>query len=196
MDPIIYRKGDFPIELSRSRSYVDFSAGWSVDKRKFCVREGRSSGWRYNVTTRGAYDTFAEAYAAAEKAARDLAAGRKEYNDVCLLDREDNKKNLVGSWGLSRAQSEELTSPPEESRRMGRVFRAALQHSFYETMAHTSPEVFLSAKRSFLASIIGADGQEPKPSLDDTLRSAATRQAEGANVSKTPDHNQEEKGRS
>lgn len=196
MDPIVYRKGDFPIELSRSRSYVDFSVGWSVDLCKFCVREGRSFGWRYDVTTRGAYDTFAEAYTAAAQTAKELAAGREENNNICLLDREDNKKKLVGSWGLSSAQSEELTSPPEESRRMGRLFRAGLQHSFDETMALTSPEVFLSAKRSFLASIMGEGEQAPKPSLDDTLRSAAARQAESANLSKTPEHNPEEKGRS
>lgn len=193
MDPIVYRKDAFPIELSRSRSYVDFSAGWSVDMCKFCVREGRSFGWRYDITTRGAYDTFAEAYAAAEQTARELAAEREEDNNICLLDREDNKKKLVGSWGLSRAQSEELTAPPEENRRFGRLMRAGLQHSFDEMLAQTPSERVASMKRSFLASMTGSDGQDRKPSLEDTLRSAAARQVEGA---KAPSQNKEEKGRS
>ena len=109
--PIIYHKNEFPIELSRKQSYIAISVGWKDGPQKFCIEEGRCSGWHYWTTKSGIYESFAEAYRAAEEVATTLAASRASYLDVCLLDRDDNRKQLIGSWGLSKAQQEELTQP-------------------------------------------------------------------------------------
>ena len=108
MRPIVYHKNDFPVELSRTQSYTDFSVSWNDGLQKFCIRTGRCSGWRYDVTTSGAYDTFAQAYAAAKEMASALSAIHGEKRNVCLLHPEDNKQALRGSWGLSKSQAEEL----------------------------------------------------------------------------------------
>ena len=109
--PIVYRKNEFPIELSRKQSYIAISVGWKDGPQKFCIEEGRCSGWHYWTTQSGMYNTFAEAYRAAEEVATSLAASRAAFLDVCLLDRDDNRKKLIGSWGLSKAQQEELAQP-------------------------------------------------------------------------------------
>lgn len=114
MKPIIYHKNAFPIELSRKQSYIAISVGWKDGPQKFCIEEGRCSGWHYWTTKTGSYETFAEAYRAAEEIAASLAASRAPSHDVCLLDRNDNRKQLIGSWGLSKAQQEELTCPTPE----------------------------------------------------------------------------------
>lgn len=112
MQPIIYHKNEFPPELARTRSYISFSVGWNDGTRTFCVQEGRSSGWQHWITKSGSYDTFTQAYEAAEKKATALAAAQTSINNVCLLHQDDNRQQLIGSWGLSKSQEEELSPPP------------------------------------------------------------------------------------
>lgn len=106
MEPIVYKKGAFPANAATD-GYIAYKVGWNDGFRKFNVFEQRSFGWRCNNTTSGAYDTFAEAYAAAEERARGLTNASCV---VALLDREDNARHLLNSWGLSPVQKEELLS--------------------------------------------------------------------------------------
>lgn len=107
MEPIVYHKGNFPIDLIRANAYIAFRVGWNDGVQKFNVFEQRSFGWRTNNTTSGVYDTFAEAYAAAEAAARELCTGN---TDIAILAVEDNARDLIGSWGMSQTQIDELVS--------------------------------------------------------------------------------------
>lgn len=107
MEPIVYDKGNFPVELTRANAYIAFRVGWNDSVQKFNVYEQRSFGWRTNNTTSGAYATFAEAYSAAEAAARALCAGN---NGIAILAQQDNAQNLIGSWGMSQRQKDELLS--------------------------------------------------------------------------------------
>lgn len=195
MQPIVYHKNDFPVELSRRQSYFDFSVSWNDGLQKFCVRTGRCSGWRYDVTTFGAYDTFAEAFAAAEDKASELASGRNSYNDVCLLHPEDNRKALQGSWGLSKEQSRELSHPAEH---LTSLIKEALALSTEDAGPELDSEVFASLERAVMESVATVGGRGAKPSLDDTLHEAETRLAQQASATAKPNrktHHNDERGR-
>lgn len=110
--PIIYQKNNFPEDLCRDQNYIAHSVGWNDGYRKFCLKETRGNGWNVWTTTSGAFDTFAEAYKEAEKAAYALAASLS--CPVCLLDRDDNRQDLIGSWGMSKVQTEELMLSHDE----------------------------------------------------------------------------------
>lgn len=106
MEPIVYKSGAFPANAATD-GYIAYKVGWNDGIRKFNLFEQRKFGWQCHNTTSGAYDTFAEAYAAAEKAAAGLTNASCL---VALLDREDNARHLLNSWGLSPVQKEELLS--------------------------------------------------------------------------------------
>lgn len=102
-----------PTLIGNKNAAILFSVAWDMNSRKFCVEDRRlgSDNWR---THSGSYETFALAYENAKERAEELFAARSKYNDVGLADRDRNRQKLIGSYGMSKAQEQELLLSHDE----------------------------------------------------------------------------------